>query len=59
MVCGLDLFHKKGKTSMLAFVATVDRHFSCYVSKTKPMGQMHQEAVDSLTAIMEWALNQF
>ncbi len=59
MVCALDLFHKKGKTSILAFVASYDVYFSRYYSVTCPMRDIQQEAVDQLTSTMESALQEF
>ena len=56
MVCAIDLFHKPGKTSVLAFLASYDPQFARYFSHTKPLGQLKQEAVDSLAGLMEWAL---
>ena len=59
MICGLDLYHKKGRASYLAFVASGDQHFAQYFSYVRRCGTTNQEAVESLEAIMEEALKDF
>ena len=59
MICGLDLYHKKGRSSYLAFVASCDPYFAQYLSYVRKTENEYQEAVDSLQQIMEKALKDF
>lgn len=59
MICSLDLFHKAGKTSVLAFVASYERFFGRYFSVVSAQGNRSQEAVDQLKNMMLQALENF
>ena len=42
MIVGYDVHHKKGKKSVFAFNATLDRNFCRYFSRNAEVGEMQE-----------------